>query len=301
MALAAVNMHDPAIELSASAGGTPTSPVDTPAPPPGLMVADFFSQGASYRRRRRMGTRDWLITFTVAGRGLYRLAGQEFGCGPGDVMLLQPGTSHDYGTEPEAGRWDFYWAHFLPRPTWNPWLLWRELASGLRSVAVEDAAPRRRIEEVFARLLRDVSAIDTWGERLAENALEEVILLVAGENARSSGETIDPRVAQVVQEISRRYREPMTVAELAEHVHLSPSRLAHLFKEAVGESPIQMLLRLRLRQAARLLEYSTLSVAEIAAEVGFDSQFYFARQFREQFEMSPTGYRRARQRSHENM
>ena len=299
MALAAVNMHDPAIEVSAPAGGRPAPPGDTPAPPPGLLVADFFSQGAGYRSCRRMGTRDWLITFTVAGRGLYRLAGQEFGCGPGDMMLLQPDAAHDYGTESETGRWDFFWAHFLPRPTWNPWLLWRELASGLRSVTVQEVSTRRRIEDVFARLLRDVSAIDPWGERLAENALEEVILLVAGENARSSGEIVDPRVAQVMHEISRRYREPTTVAELAEHVHLSPSRLAHLFKEAVGESPIQMLLRLRLRQAARLLEYSTLSVAEIAAEVGFDSQFYFARQFREQFAMSPTGYRRARQRSHE--
>jgi AraC family transcriptional regulator of arabinose operon len=301
MALAAVNMHDPAIEASVPVGGMPAPLVDTPAPPPGLLVADFFSRSAAYRSRRRMGTRDWLITFTVGGRGLYRLAGQEFDCGPGDVMLLHPGTPHDYGTESATGRWDFYWAHFLPRPTWNPWLLWRELASGLRSVAVGEAATRRRIAEVFERLLRDVSALDPWGERLAENALEEVILIVAGENGRSSEEIVDPRVAQVVQEISRRYREPTTVAELAEHVHLSPSRLAHLFKEAVGESPIQMLLRLRLRQAARLLEYSTLSVAEIAAEVGFDSQFYFARQFRVQFALSPTGYRRARQRIHEVM
>jgi AraC family transcriptional regulator, arabinose operon regulatory protein len=292
MALAAMSMHDPAIGVSA-----PLS--DTPAPPPGLLVADFFSQGATYRSRRRMGTRDWLITFTVAGRGLYRLAGKEFGCESGDVMLLQPGAPHDYGTDSQIGRWDFYWAHFLPRPTWNPWLLWRELAGGLRGVAVGETSIRRRIEQVFARLLRDVSTLGPWGERLAENALEEVILLVGEENARSSGEIADPRVAQVVQEISRRYREPTTVAELAEHVHLSPSRLAHLFKDAVGESPIQMLLRLRLRQAARLLEYSTLSVAEIAAEVGFDSQFYFARQFREQFATSPTGYRRARQRSYE--
>ena len=294
MALAAVNMHDPAIEVPLPSG-------DTPAPPPGLLVADYFSRGAAYRSRRRMGTRDWLITYTVGGRGLYRLAGQEFDCGPGDVMLLHPGTPHDYGTEPATGRWDFYWTHFLPRPTWNPWLLWREQASGLRSVAVGETSTRRRIEAVFARLLRDVGALDPWGERLAENALEEVILLVAGEHAWSSGETIDPRVAQVLQEISRRYREPMTVAELAQNVHLSPSRLAHLFKEAVGESPIQMLLRLRLRQAARLLEYSTLSVAEIAAEVGFDSQFYFARQFRELFAMSPTGYRQARQRGHEGV
>jgi AraC family transcriptional regulator of arabinose operon len=288
MAQAADNMHDPAAE-----GG------DTPAPPPGLLVADYFSQAAGYRSRRRLGTRDWLITFTTGGRGLYRLHGREFGCGPGDVMLLQPGAAHDYGVDPAAGRWDFYWAHFLPRPAWNAWLLWRELSSGLRSAAIGEALARRRIEEVFARLLRDANNLDPWGARLAENALEEVILLISQENARSSGALVDPRVAQVVDEISRRYREPITVAQLAYRVHLSPSRLAHLFKAAVGESPIRMVLRLRLRQAARLLEYSTLSVAEIAAEVGFESQFYFARRFREQFDASPTAFRRARQRSHD--
>ena len=56
---------------------------------------------------------------------------------------------------------------------------------------------------------------------------------------------------------------------------------------------MQALLSVRMRQAARLLEYSTLGVAEIAAEVGFESAFYFSRQFRARFGVSPTSYRQA--------
>jgi AraC family transcriptional regulator of arabinose operon len=286
MALAAVNMHDPAT-LAPAAG-------DTPAPQPGLLVADLFSQGPGYRSRRRAGTRDWLLTFTVGGRGCYRCAGQEFGCAAGDVMLLQPGTPHDYGTDEAAGQWDFYWVHFLPRPAWAKWLLWDEATPGLRHVSVADMADRVRLAGVFDRLLCDVVGPEPWGEQLAENALEEAILLIAQAHARAANRPLDDRVAHVLQEISRRYREPLTVAGLAAAVHLSPSRLAHLFRAATGEAPIQMLLRLRLRQAARLLHYSTLSVAEVAAEVGFVSPFYLARQFRRQFGVSPTAYRAQR-------
>lgn len=284
MALAATNMHDPATPA-------PAALADTPAPQPGLLVADLFSQGPGYRSRRRTGTQDWLITFTVGGQGRYRCAGQEFICVAGDVVLLQPGTPHDYGTAGAAERWDFYWAHFLPRPAWAAWLLWDELAPGLRKIGVADPAAASRIAAVFDRLLCDVVGPEPWGERLAENALEEAILLIAHEHGRAAQRVADPRVSQVIQELNRRYREPLTVADLAATVHLSPSRLAHLFREATGEAPIQMLLRLRLRQAARLLAFSTLSVAEIAAEVGFESPFYFSRQFRRQFGISPTAYR----------
>jgi len=277
-------MHDPAV----------SAPADTPAPQPGLLVADRFSQGPNYRSRRKAGTRDWLLTFTIGGEGRYECAGQEFFCRTGDVMLLQPGTPHDYGTSPTTGQWQFYWAHFLPRPAWTAWLLWDELAPGLRKTHVSDAPDRSRLAAVFERLRADINGPEPWSGHLAENALEEAILLIAQAHSHTADRPLDPRVAHVVQEIVRRYREPLTVADLAATVHLSPSRLAHLFRLATGEAPIQMCLRLRLRQAARLLEFSTLSVAEIAAEVGFESPFYFSRQFRRQFGVSPALYRAQR-------
>jgi AraC family transcriptional regulator of arabinose operon len=280
-----MNMHNPAILPD------PLPTVETPAPPTGLLVADYFEQGPGYRSRRSRGTGDWLITVTVAGAGCYRIGGETFLCRPGDVMLLLPGAPHDYGTDPEAERWVFYWAHFLPRPAWDEWLLWRELAPGLRTASVAGPAALAQLEAAFRRLLDAAAGLDAWGERLAENALEEVVLLIARADAQAAGGATDPRVLEVLRELGRRYHEPLTVAGLAQGVHLSPSRLAHLFTENVGVSPIQALLQLRLRHAARLLEFSTLSVAQIAAEVGFESPFYFSRQFRARFGVSPSGYR----------
>jgi AraC family transcriptional regulator of arabinose operon len=95
----------------------------------------------------------------------------------------------------------------------------------------------------------------------------------------------------VLQVLSQRYPEPLSVAGLAGLVGLSPSRLTHLFKETVGASIVQTVLQLRLRQAARLLEFTDLTVAEIAAQVGFESAFYFSRQFKAHYGVSPSTYR----------
>ena len=124
-----MNMHNSAIEPPDTGQG------DTPAPLPGILVADYFSQGPGYYSRRRHGVADWLLTYTVAGRGRYTLAGREIYVEPGDVALLQPGAPHDYRTDPESERWDFYWAHFLPRPAWSEWLLWDEPVAGPTSGA----------------------------------------------------------------------------------------------------------------------------------------------------------------------
>ncbi len=282
-----MNMHNSAMDDREAGQG------DTPAPLPGILVADLFSQGPGYYSRRRHGVADWLLTYTISGRGCYTVEGRVITVEPGDVALLQPGAPHDYRTDPDAPHWDFYWAHFLPRPAWGEWLLWSEPAPGLRLVHLADAGARERVRGVFDRLLEGARSLDAWGERLAENALEEAILLITREEDRSSGKPTDARVAHVLQALSKRYPEPLSVPLLAAEVHLSTSRLEHLFKAQVGLPVMQALLSVRMRQAARLLEYSTLSVAEIAAEVGFESAFYFSRQFRARFGVSPTSYRQA--------
>jgi AraC family transcriptional regulator of arabinose operon len=50
-------------------------------------------------------------------------------------------------------------------------------------------------------------------------------------------------------------------------------------------------IRLRLNQAARLLEHTVDDIGAIAREVGFSSPYYFSRQFRRHFGMSPRQYR----------
>ena len=92
------------------------------------------------------------------------------------------------------------------------------------------------------------------------------------------------------QHLAEHLAAPQSIAGLAGVAGLSPSRFAHRFKADTGDSPIAYLTKLRLRQAARLLELRGRSVGEAARDVGFDSPFYFSRQFKKQYGVSPREY-----------
>src|SRR3990172_4544937 len=94
-----------------------THPPETPRPAPGLLVAGHFRERLPYHVLRRQGTQDWLLTFTLRGRGLYRQPGLRVEVEPGDLALLEPDAWHDYGCLP-GKVWDFVWAHFIARPAW---------------------------------------------------------------------------------------------------------------------------------------------------------------------------------------
>lgn len=264
---------------------------ETKSPPPGVLVCGHFRERFGYHVHRSWGTRDWLITYTITGRGLYRQEGVAIHAEPGDLTLLVPGAVHDYGATPE-GVWEFTWAHFVPRPSWAAWLRLPEVGKGLHRLAIADMTVRQRIQRAFTRLSRDAQGAGAFREELALNALEEILLLAAREQHRAAARPVDPRIQRVLDHLAANLAERHTLADLAREVSLSPSRLAHLFKEQVGDSIVETILKLRLRQAARLLEFTPRQVKEIAHDVGFQSAFYFSRQFRAHFGVSPTEYRR---------
>lgn len=289
IAQVAMRLSDPAMSST-----TVLPPgVVTPAPPPGVLVANRFAQPPSYRVLRPAGTRDWLLTYTLAGAGSYRVAGQTLICRAGDVVLLEPGTPHDYATHSTGEPWTFYWSHFWPREQWAPWLHWGEVAPGLRLLTLDDERLCTRVVGCCERLLADSHAANPWQMELALNALEEMLILCAQQAARMRTPLRDQRVERVLRYLEEHFHEEIAVRDLAQLVALSPSRLAHLFTLQTGQALLETLLAIRLRQAARLLIFTALGVEEVARQVGFQSAFYFSRQFKRRYGMSPSAYRQA--------
>lgn len=67
----------------------------------------------------------------------------------------------------------------------------------------------------------------------------------------------------------------------------------HLYKKLLaltGKPPLEFMRSIRLQRAAQLLEKSQLSVSEVAYQVGFNNPKYFARYFKEEFNMLPSAY-----------
>jgi AraC-like DNA-binding protein len=85
---------------------------------------------------------------------------------------------------------------------------------------------------------------------------------------------------------------PWTVAELARQTGLSRTVLAERFRHFLDETPMAYLTRWRLHLGARALTATSHSVAQIAAEVGYESEAAFNRAFKREFRLPPARYRR---------
>lgn len=99
------------------------------------------------------------------------------------------------------------------------------------------------------------------------------------------------RMKQMLSWLEEHYSENVTAAQIAQSGNVSESECLRCFKRNVGLSPIQYLVRYRLRQAASMITGSEQGISDIAFSCGFLDMSYFSRAFKALYSMTPTEYR----------
>jgi AraC family transcriptional activator of pobA len=99
--------------------------------------------------------------------------------------------------------------------------------------------------------------------------------------------------------VESRFRQSVTIAELAGELGASEKQLRLACRRAGGHTPLGHLRARRLLEARRLLTYSAMTVSEIAYSLGFDDPAYFSRFFSSQVGESPVEFRAAARRIEE--
>lgn len=99
------------------------------------------------------------------------------------------------------------------------------------------------------------------------------------------------KIEKTIVYMSQHLNGPLQVATLAARADLSKSHFSALFKRHVGSTPIDYFIRMRLREACRLLENTEMSVKAIAYTLGYDDPFYFSRIFKSFNQITPSKYR----------
>ena len=100
-----------------------------------------------------------------------------------------------------------------------------------------------------------------------------------------------PRLRRVLAHLQEHYAESVRVATLAELAELSVAQLERHFRRVFQLTPQQVLTKLRIEAAMRLLQGGD-SVAAVGLACGFADQSSFARQFKATVGMSPRDYRK---------
>ncbi|WP_164779679.1 helix-turn-helix domain-containing protein [Paenibacillus kobensis] len=85
----------------------------------------------------------------------------------------------------------------------------------------------------------------------------------------------------------------ISLAELSSVVHLSPTHVNRLFKQATGYTPYQYFLHLRIEKAKELLKRKEFVLSEVALQLGFANQSHFHRHFKRATGLTPREYEKS--------
>ncbi len=99
-------------------------------------------------------------------------------------------------------------------------------------------------------------------------------------------------VKEVLDYIRQNYGESVSLAQLAQQVHVSKEYLCRTFRALSDSTPIEFLNRYRIRQSTFLLVQTDKSVSEIAQSCGFNHSSYYGKLFLEYIGCTPTEYRK---------
>lgn len=101
------------------------------------------------------------------------------------------------------------------------------------------------------------------------------------------------RAAAIRGFILAHHTRRVTLADLADHLHLSASRASHAVIEATGENFQTLVGAARVRTASALLRHTDLPISDIARRCGLPNVAQFHRAFRRSFGQTPAQYRRS--------
>ena len=101
----------------------------------------------------------------------------------------------------------------------------------------------------------------------------------------------DPLIGPAIAMLHAEPAEAWSVERLAGRLSVSRSVFAERFASAIGQPPMRYLAAWRCKLAADYLRSTTLSLAEIATRIGFDSEAAFGRAFKRRFAASPAAWR----------
>ena len=166
-------------------------------------------------------------------------------------------------------------------------------------VSIRNTASGRWLENSIRFSVNEADASRAGGEAVLAK-LSEVLFVetlrayIADLPAHQTGWLAGARDAEVGKALALMHRNPAhpwTIASLAKEAGVSRSVLAERFRLYLNQAPMAYLTRWRLQLGAQMLASTSYSVAQIASEVGYESEAAFNRAFKREFGSPPARFR----------
>lgn len=107
-----------------------------------------------------------------------------------------------------------------------------------------------------------------------------------------TGDSLPPLVSRCVDLFAGHMSEPISIAEAAQQIGVTPRQVERAFKQATGQSPSHYYRAMRMKAARQMVVYTKDPIADIAAAIGYGSVAPLVTHYRSAFGLSPSEDRR---------
>lgn len=164
-----------------------------------------------------------------------------------------------------------------------------ELSSLLSRTAIEGGASTNTILRINNEFLKTLTNIDSMDDLCLK--LQEIVEVFTDSMFNGIPIKNSEIIKKVFAYISKNYASPITLEDVANHVHLNSAYFSTIFKQSSGSSFKEYLNMVRIEESKRLLSNTDYSIIDIAIATGFEDQSYFSKVFKKYTGLTPKQYR----------
>ena len=247
------------------------------------------------------------LVVILKGKGMHRIGGTDYFVVAGDVFLLQGKQSHFFHDREnmvmvnvmyDAGKLALpenylrripgYHAMFILEPHYRKS---HKFSSRLHLDSIELS----HLEEMLNSMMDEQQRKIPGHEAALYAGLVRMIVHLSRQYTRTQSSEAREllRLGSILREIDQGSSTNNTVAELAKKAGMSKMHFIRVFKRATGDTPLQYMVKNRIRTAMALLRDAPhRNITDVAYQCGFNDSNYFTRMFRKIAGTTPLKYRK---------
>lgn len=231
------------------------------------------------------GVGDYLLIFTIAGKGEVFMHGRTFVVEKDTLFIIPPGTPCRYYAPPKC-EWEFDWIHISG-----------DNAHILINNIINTAGERIDIQfsafQDYFKLILDSKYKGIESELFAAKMISKILFAVLytiheGNIFNNRNDTVD----SAIEYIEDNCMVPFSLARISEKFFISEEHFIRIFKQRTGMTPYRYYRHLKIIKSAYALEYTDAPFSEIADSIGYSSVTSFSIQFKKEMKLSPMEYRK---------
>lgn len=235
---------------------------------------------------KKRASEHWVLQYTVDGEGEICINDKSHKLNKGDAFIINIPGNHYYRLPPDSKQWEVVYIEFSKEADV---FLNKFISSEGNIIHInEDSKFLALMFNVYRELIENridsIYKCSSYGYQLIMELLNEFTTKVINEDR-------DIDVVACKNYIDKNYYKPIGLDDLTTITNLSKYHLLRKFKEEMGTTPGNYLIRIRLERAMELILSTDDTIDTIAKKVGFSCGNYFSKVFRKNIKVSPLEFK----------